>query len=154
MLQSRLADCTVLSYIPAEDYRGALESFLVEKKISIFTSLVNIYGAPNHFCLYCKFSWITLVLCCMTSLKLPGHNPGKRLLNTTTKRPPGPQGSIKLIIKNWNIKQGEIVLFYWCLTISSSLLCHLKIERSSSFTMKWCRSRYWFCSMWNPWVPD
>lgn len=154
MLWSRLADCAVLSYTPAEDYHGALESSLLEKKISISTSLVNIYGAPNHFCLYCKFSWITLVLGCRTALKLPGRNPGKRLLNTTTKRPLDPQGSIKLIVKNWNIKQGEIVLFYWCLRMLSSLLCHLKIEWSSSFTMKWCKSRYWFCSMWHPLIPN
>lgn len=65
-----------------------LEFSLSQKTNLFFTSVINIYDASKSllFVLWCVLG-IILVLGWETALKLHGHNPGKWLQNTTTKRP-------------------------------------------------------------------
>lgn len=59
----------------------------LSQKTNLFTSVINIYDAPKSLLFVLCVLGIIPVLGWETALKLHGHGPGKRLQNTTTKRP-------------------------------------------------------------------
>lgn len=59
----------------------------LSRKTNLFTSVINIYDAPKSLLFVLCVLGIIPVLGWETALKLHGHGPGKRLQNTTTKRP-------------------------------------------------------------------